>query len=81
MQGFVAAWVGRGDFNVVDLVVLLDVFSHFRGVFCLKGALGHIALEATGILVSNAFAMLRGLCRIITRFVPKSNKETHCFPW
>lgn len=67
MQGFVADWVGRGDFNVVNLVVLLDVFSHFRGVFCLKGALGHIAFEATGILGSNAFAMLRGLCQIKTK--------------
>ena len=56
----------------MDLVVLLDVFSHFRGVCCLKRALGHTALKVTGILVANAFAMLRGLWKIKTRFVPKS---------
>jgi len=64
----------------MDLVVLLDVFSHFRGVCCLKRAFGHIALEVTGILVSNAFAMLRGLWRIKTGF-PNLNEETHCCPW
>jgi len=51
----------------MDLVVLLDVFSHFRGVCRLKRALGHIALEVTGILVANAFAMLRGLWEILNK--------------
>ena len=58
-------------------MVFLKVLSHFRRVGSREGAVGQIAPEKTGILVSKAFAVLCGpFGEIKTGFVCKKEGRT-----